>query len=312
MRRMLMIKATNETNDSGVRPHSEHNIPQQASLRAVGGADRADREPWHLYCVITGLMAFVVWGVAGAQRLPAQPPKVTTGDRSNDFREIPRQEGESRSYAPPANAAVSQRLSDVRPITPTGRNLSSASSASRKSSPGSGSPWKTLGALAFVLALIIVGAKLWKKHGLGIAAGLPAEAIDVLGKRHLDSRQSIHLIRLGSRIIVLGSSTDGLRTLAEVTDPVEVDYLAGLCRQENSGGSAAQSFRTLFSRHSSAKQKHEAQETRFFGKTGFLPKQKHEAEVLFDRTPENEFSIGGPTHDDSIAHSGLASEEARV
>ena len=263
---------------------------QQAAYCAVGIADQADRERRLLHRFTVVVLAVVVLGVAGAERLPAEPPKDLAGEQRNDFRGVPRQALESPSRTR-ANSAIPQRLSGKRPITRTGRRSSTASNNSQRSSSGSGSPWKTFGALAFVLALIIVGAKLWKKHGPGMAAGLPAEAIDVLGKRHLDSRQSIHLVRVGSRILVLGSSAEGLRTLAEVTDPVEVDYLAGLCQQSNSAGNAAQSFRALFNRHSSAR-------------------QKQQAEALLNRTPEHEFSITGPAHDNTVAHSRVVSEEA--
>ena len=75
--------------------------------------------------------------------------------------------------------------------------------------------------------------------------------IEILGKRRIDSRQSIHLVRLGSQILVLGSTATGLRTLTEVTDPVEVDYLAGLCRHSDAKTSAIQTFRMLFTRQRS-------------------------------------------------------------
>jgi hypothetical protein len=78
--------------------------------------------------------------------------------------------------------------------------------------------------------MIILGARLWKKHGPLSRAGLPAEAVEVLGRRMLDPRQSIYLVRLGSRILVLGATPSGLSTLSEVTDPLEVDLLAGSCR----------------------------------------------------------------------------------
>ena len=57
------------------------------------------------------------------------------------------------------------------------------------------------------------------------------------------------LVRLGSKILLLGSSPAGLRTLAEVTDPVDVDFLAGVCRQNDADGTAAQTFRALFNRN---------------------------------------------------------------
>ena len=288
-----MAKATvNALKKTGMRTNGDRSIPQQASN--CFAAYRVDRERWVFCRLTTGLLAVAVFLFAGTARLPAQPPNFPSNGQHDGFGSDARQGADSPNHQR-ANSSVTQRLSDSRPITRTGRNASPVSTGSQKTSSGVGSPWKTFGALALVLALIIVGSKLWKKHGPGIAAGLPAEAIDVLGKRHLDARQSIHFVRLGSRILVLGSSAEGLRTLAEVTDPVEVDYLAGLCQQNNSGGNAAQSFRSLFSKHSSEK-------------------QKQEAEALLDRSPENEFSITGPppAHDNAVAQTGLVSGEARV
>ncbi len=107
--------------------------------------------------------------------------------------------------------------------------------------------WTTIGSLALVVALIVILARLWKKHGRMVGTGIPAEAVELLGKRHIDQQQAICLVRLGSRILVLGSSPNGLQTLSEISDPVEVDYLAGLCRQPNTD--AAHTFRSLFQRH---------------------------------------------------------------
>ncbi len=77
--------------------------------------------------------------------------------------------------------------------------------------------------LAFVLRFL-------RKHGVVGGATRSNDGLQVRGRRQLDTRQSIQLVRVGRRVLVLGASIDGLRTLAEVTDPVEVDYLSGLCR----------------------------------------------------------------------------------
>ncbi len=42
-------------------------------------------------------------------------------------------------------------------------------------------------------------------------------------------RQSMQVIRFGNKIILVAVSPNGYDTLTEITDPVEVDRLAGLC-----------------------------------------------------------------------------------
>lgn len=114
-----------------------------------------------------------------------------------------------------------------------------------------GSVWRTVGALMVVLALFLLGSKLWRKQIPMANFGLPTEAIEILGRKPIEARLSVYLIRCGERILVVGSSTDGMRTLAEVTDPVEVDYLAGICRRTDQEHGFAQSLLTLFNRRSS-------------------------------------------------------------
>jgi hypothetical protein len=41
----------------------------------------------------------------------------------------------------------------------------------------------------------------------------------------------MHLIRLGGKLILVSATAGGMDTLAEVTDPLEVDRLLGLCKQ---------------------------------------------------------------------------------
>jgi flagellar biogenesis protein FliO len=97
------------------------------------------------------------------------------------------------------------------------------------------SPWTAVGALAVVIALILILARLFRRHAPLFGHALPSEALEVLGRRFLDQRQSIVLLRVGSRILVVGSSPAGLQGLGEVTDPVEVDLIAGMCRGGKAG-----------------------------------------------------------------------------
>jgi flagellar biogenesis protein FliO len=105
----------------------------------------------------------------------------------------------------------------------------------------------TLGGLTAVLALIYLSARVLRKSMPAAQRTLPVEVIQVLGRKPLDYRHSIHLIRCGSKLLVVGSSQEGLTTLCEMTDPVEIDYLAGLCKPSEPT-SVADSFNQLFRR----------------------------------------------------------------
>lgn len=108
-----------------------------------------------------------------------------------------------------------------------------------------GAWWTTLGSLTAVLALVFLTAKVLRKGMPAAQRTLPVEVMQVLGRKPLDYRNTIHLVRCGSRLLILGSSQAGLTSLSEISDPVEVDYLAGLCKSGESG-SVAESFNQLF------------------------------------------------------------------
>jgi len=105
--------------------------------------------------------------------------------------------------------------------------------------------WATLAGLAAVLALVFVLARIVKKKVPAVQKTLPSDVVQVLGRKALDYRHTIHLVRFGSRMLMLGVSQEGMTTLSEITDPVEIDYLAGLCKPSEPA-SVAQSFSQLF------------------------------------------------------------------
>ncbi|MEX2288127.1 MAG: flagellar biosynthetic protein FliO [Planctomycetaceae bacterium] len=158
------------------------------------------------------------------------------------------------SAQPEAIHRVSASHPAPKSITPRTRGGSTKAEQADEKASSAGSVWTTIGSLAVVVFLILIIARSWKKHGSRIGGQIPSEAVELLGKKHIDARQSLHLVRLGSRILLLGSSTGGLRTLAEITDPVDVDFLAGVCRQTMADGAVSQTFRALFNRRSSPDQ----------------------------------------------------------
>jgi flagellar biogenesis protein FliO len=84
--------------------------------------------------------------------------------------------------------------------------------------------------LAVVVVLILVAARVFRRTRAAGPIALPDEAVQVLGRKPIDYQHAIHLVRCGSRILVLGSSQAGLTSLAELTDREEVDSLVELCR----------------------------------------------------------------------------------
>jgi len=88
---------------------------------------------------------------------------------------------------------------------------------------------RTLGALAIVVALIFAARFALKRWGRLVPTGQRGQAIEVLTEVRLASRQRLALVRLGRRLVLIGSGPTGMNTLAEVSDPAEAEeLLAGL------------------------------------------------------------------------------------
>lgn len=168
----------------------------------------------------------------------------------SEFQPVAPQAGDgSAAEASSENARRSDRT--PRTITPPGEEAGRPLSRPEGAAPSLGAFWSTLGALGIVVVLILGLARVWKKHGPMAGIGGEQGTIELIGRRVIGPRQTIFLVRLGSRVLVIGASPEGLRTLAEVTDPVEVDYLAGFSREPDAENGWTQTFRSLFRKRSS-------------------------------------------------------------
>lgn len=95
------------------------------------------------------------------------------------------------------------------------------------------------GSLALVLGLFFLVAWLLRR-GMSKGSGLlPAEAVEVLGRTALPHRQHMQLIRCGNKLLLVAVSAGGAETLTEITDPLEVERLVGLCTSARSNSHAA-------------------------------------------------------------------------
>lgn len=160
-------------------------------------------------------------------------------------------------FAPPQVAPPNAAAPQVQPHEPiplgqrpankqaAGQPGSSKLTTPRTLREPTGGGWGSM----FFSLLVVVGlflGTIWmiKRAMPAPAARLPSEVVEVLGCAPLAGRQTAHLVRLGNKLLLVSVFPSGAETLTEITDPVEVDRIAGLCksRQPNS---ATASFRSL-------------------------------------------------------------------
>ncbi len=154
---------------------------------------------------------------------------------------------EAALAAPPEPSAelrpTSQKLSGHQRPIPLAPRSSEAQPGLRS---GDVPPLVTAAAsLGIVLGLFLLVVWVVRRGMPRNVALLPREAVEVLGRAPLVGRQQVHLVRCGNKILLLSVSPGGVETLSEITDPVEVDRLAGICQQVNPN-SASSSFRNVF------------------------------------------------------------------
>ena len=98
------------------------------------------------------------------------------------------------------------------------------------------------GSLFIVIAAFFLLAALLRKVSPKGNRPLPKEAFECLGRYFLTQKHQVQVLRMGSRIVLVSVMPDGVRTLAEITDPDEVVSFLGLCRRLDSN-SASEVFR---------------------------------------------------------------------
>lgn len=137
----------------------------------------------------------------------------------------------------------------VRLSPPSSERLASSklgdSDASRSRIATNG--WNTSIWLIVILAGLLVAGFRWFKTKSPASRSLPNEAFEILGRRMVDQRTSVLLARCGSRLLLLSLAPTGMQTLVEITDPVEIDCLSGLCHASQRDQRLTEIWRSLLS-----------------------------------------------------------------
>ena len=153
--------------------------------------------------------------------IPSKTPEEHDHQVPSPSNEIPL--GSTEEVASSSGAAAKSPLSmKLR------RDESSATDTIER--PSGVGPYVTVvGSLALCLTLFLAVAWLLRR-GLPKSMGaLPSEVAQVMGRMPLAKGQHASLLRVGNKLVLVSLSGGGADTLTEITDPIEVDRLMGLC-----------------------------------------------------------------------------------
>jgi flagellar biogenesis protein FliO len=163
--------------------------------------------------------------------MPAFPFRQVTAAEPIASAAEPIERGQSPSHEPlrlaPRNSSDNRSLDKPAATTPTTAVGTVVSS------------------LAIVLGLFLAFVWCSKRFAPAGSTPLPKEAVELLGRAPLAGRQTMQLIRVGNRLLLVAMSPGGAETLTEITDPVEVEHLASLCRRGKSDSATASFNRAL-------------------------------------------------------------------
>lgn len=148
---------------------------------------------------------------------------------------------------PPARSTM-QPETERRALGAPPADASGARKADRPGSTSTGGWIRTAFSLAAVIALIFAvrsGVRwITRRSGslaseLSAAGRAPSGVLEVLGRYPVARGHSLVLLRIDRRVLLLGQSTSGFRTLADISDPDEVASLVMKTRDEEGASNAA-------------------------------------------------------------------------
>ncbi len=143
--------------------------------------------------------------------------------------------GQEPTSAPAASTPVRTDASDGTDGRAVRSGATEDTSGKRLTRDGGDGWLQTLAALAVVIVLIFAVRMLLKRFAASPSSARRGGAIEVLAQARLASRQQVSLVRLGRRLVLVGSGPTGISPLAEVTDPDEAKELLAAVRSGGSG-----------------------------------------------------------------------------
>jgi len=111
--------------------------------------------------------------------------------------------------------------------------------------------WWTMVSLIIVLTLIVICAYVFRRMTLGSQSRRGNSVIEVLARQPISGspKQSLSLVKLGRRFLLVGMSPNHIAPLLTVDDPDEIAHITGLLEKQLPG-SITNTFDKLFHRES--------------------------------------------------------------
>jgi flagellar biogenesis protein FliO len=182
---------------------------------------------------------------AAARVLADASPDADQASYASERREDSTHAAQARNSQPPRQLAKGKAKPLPLPPPGSSRATDEAQDKPGKTSPAGSSFLTGLAALAVVLGLFFVAAWALRRAMPAAPGRLPGEVVEVLGRTPLATRQFAHLIRCGNKLLLVHLAPGTAETLTEITDPAEVDRIAGLCKQSHPQSTTA-TFRQIF------------------------------------------------------------------
>lgn len=92
--------------------------------------------------------------------------------------------------------------------------------------------WRLLVALGSAFAAVAAYRVVTARRSVG----MPPDVFEVLGEASLGGQQSVRILRFGPRTLLVGVSSAGCQTLAELTDPQATDRMVAACHGSRVAG----------------------------------------------------------------------------
>ncbi|MFO0871634.1 MAG: flagellar biosynthetic protein FliO [Pirellulales bacterium] len=196
-----------------------------------------------------GLASFV----CGQDQAPgrSRPAVARTGDaRTGEARNWPLT-FRTASHAAPAAADSTTGRAEAVPAGAAAPSLTLPRAGEGKETSAENSHAGGRGPLASVTSVTLLAGGvllvLWMMRRATPAqrGQLPADALEVLGQSVISPRLAVHLIRVGQRVVLVGSAPQSATALLEISEAEEVESLVAACRTEESSSVAASMRRVL-------------------------------------------------------------------
>ena len=235
---------------TAVAADSKLNATEIAPLRQTGKVAEFAPDPPGLRCPDTLPVVLQQDSVPAAEK-PAEKTKAIELPQLTAVKPLPPQLlATATSPLPPVHAATTPPTIVPSPTTvqpesawPLGLGSHNRNASGKSSSIGA--MITVGGSLAIVLGLFFIVAWAMRKTAPRGSLVLPKEVFDILGRAPLGARQQVQLLRCGSKLLLVSITPNGTETLTEVTDPLEVDRIAGICQQAHPK-SSTMAFRQVF------------------------------------------------------------------